>query len=163
PGERSQMIAQYGLEAGLGVEMRANPELALAWANELTDGRGRTALLQAAAVGLVGADPSSAFAVNEEGAENDRTSFVAGIISGWAEKDTDAALKYKDQLPDQTEQDAALAAIRRVAPVGIGAALAMKDGYPVINNLLPGTPAQLSGQLQAGDRIVALAQGDNAF
>jgi carboxyl-terminal processing protease len=47
--------------------------------------------------------------------------------------------------------------------VGIGAALSIQDGYPVINQLLPGTPAQLSGQLQPGDRIVALAQGDSAF
>jgi len=57
-----------------------------------------------------------------------------------------------------------LAAIRTVAPVGIGAALAIKDGYPVINQLIPGTPAQLSGQLQPGDSdFVALAQGDNSF
>jgi len=39
----------------------------------------------------------------------------------------------------------------------------MQDGYPVINRVIPGTPAELSGQLHPGDRIVALAQGDNSF
>ena len=47
--------------------------------------------------------------------------------------------------------------------MGIGAALAIQDGYPVIKELLPGTPAALSGQLHAGDRILALAQGDDSF
>jgi carboxyl-terminal processing protease len=39
----------------------------------------------------------------------------------------------------------------------------MQDGYPIINQLVPGTPAERSGQLHVGDRIVALAQGDNVF
>jgi len=39
----------------------------------------------------------------------------------------------------------------------------VEDGYAVIKQLIPGTPAELSGQLHEGDRIVALAQGDNAF
>ena len=163
PRERARLIAAYGLEAGLGMELAGNPSLATMWANELTEGQGRTALLEQVAVSLVGSDPSSAFALGEQIPEAQRREFYASIFSGWAEKDTDAALKYKDQFADPADRDAALAAIRKVAPVGIGAALSMKDGYPVINQLLPGTPAQLSGQLQPGDRIVALAQGDNSF
>ena len=54
-------------------------------------------------------------------------------------------------------------AIRSSAPVGIGAELKMQDGYAVINGLIPGSPAQLSGLIHSGDRILALAQGDNAF
>ena len=50
-----------------------------------------------------------------------------------------------------------------MAPVGIGAELRTQDGYHVINRLLPGTPAELNGQLHAGDRIVGLAQGDSSF
>jgi carboxyl-terminal processing protease len=50
-----------------------------------------------------------------------------------------------------------------VAPVGIGAALGTQEGYPVVLEILPGTPAQLGGQLQKGDRILSLAQGDGAF
>ena len=39
----------------------------------------------------------------------------------------------------------------------------MQDGYAVVNQLIPGTPAELSGQILPGDRILALAQGDGAF
>ena len=42
-------------------------------------------------------------------------------------------------------------------------ALGLQDGYAVVRQLLPGTPAELSGQLHPGDRILALAQGDNSF
>jgi hypothetical protein len=47
--------------------------------------------------------------------------------------------------------------------VGIGAELRQQEGYAVINRLLPGSPAERSGQLHPGDRILAVAQGDNAF
>jgi hypothetical protein len=163
PQERAQAIARFGLEAGLGMELTSNPSLAAMWANDLTEGPARTALLQQVAVSMVGSDPASAFALSEQVPEAERRKFYDSIFAGWAQKDTDAALQYKDQLADPAARDAALSAIRTVAPVGIGAALGMKDGYPVINQLLPGTPAQLSGQLQPGDRIVALAQGDNSF
>jgi carboxyl-terminal processing protease len=72
-------------------------------------------------------------------------------------------LKSADQIQDPAERDAAIAAIRSTAPVGIGAALSIQDGYAVVNQLFPGTPAELSGQIHPGDRIVALAQGDGAF
>ena len=39
----------------------------------------------------------------------------------------------------------------------------MEDGYPVITQVLPGTAAEKSGQIRAGDRIVGLAQGDSRF
>lgn len=42
--------------------------------------------------------------------------------------------------------------------VGIGAILRDEDGYCVIQELLPGGPAELSGQLHSGDKIVAVAQ-----
>ena len=47
--------------------------------------------------------------------------------------------------------------------VGIGAQLTEQGGYAVIHHLLPGSPAELSGQIHPGDRILAVAQGDNAF
>ena len=163
PQERAQAIARLGLEAGLGMELTSNPTLATMWANDLTEGPARTALLQQIAVSMVGSDPASAFALSDQVPEAERRKFYDAIFAGWAEKDTDAALKYKDEFTDPAERDAALAAIRTVAPVGIGAALSIKDGYPVINQLIPGTPAQLSGLLQPGDRIISLAQGDNSF
>ena len=44
--------------------------------------------------------------------------------------------------------------------VGIGAQLRDVDGYCVIERLLPGGPAEMSGKLHPGDKIVAVAQGE---
>lgn len=46
------------------------------------------------------------------------------------------------------------------ALVGIGAHLRDVDGYCVIERLMPGGPAEMSGRLHPGDKIVAVAQGD---
>ena len=160
---RAQAIDTYGLEAGLAIELANKPELALLWANELTEGPGRAAILQRAAIAMVGSDPAAAFALSEQLPADDRRNFFDSVFAGWGGADTDAALKWADELPDPAERDAAIQAIRTAAPVGIGAVLKMEDGYAVINQLMPGTPAALSGQIHPGDRIVALAQGDNAF
>lgn len=48
----------------------------------------------------------------------------------------------------------------RLSLVGIGAALAELDDYVTIRELIPGGPAILSGLLNAGDRIVGVAQGE---
>lgn len=47
------------------------------------------------------------------------------------------------------------------ALVGIGAQLRDVDGYCVIERLLPGGPAEMSGKLHPGDKIIAVAQADN--
>ena len=47
--------------------------------------------------------------------------------------------------------------------VGIGAMLRTEDGYAKIENLVPGGPAQVDGRLKVGDRITAVAQGQNEF
>jgi carboxyl-terminal processing protease len=44
---------------------------------------------------------------------------------------------------------------------GIGATLSSKDGFTVIEQLLPGGAAEKSGQLQPKDKITAVAQGDD--
>ena len=163
PGERASAIAAYGLEAGLGLELAKFPDLAVLWANELTDGAGRTAVLQQAAVALLDSDPAGAFALSEHLPPEQRRGFFDGLFAGWAEKDTATAVDWANQFSAPAEREAALRAIRSVAPVGIGAAIGVQQGYPVINQLLPGTPAALSGQVHPGDRILALAQGDNAF
>jgi carboxyl-terminal processing protease len=46
---------------------------------------------------------------------------------------------------------------------GIGAELKWDDGYCEIENLVPGGPAIKSKQLKPEDKIVAVAQGTNAF
>jgi carboxyl-terminal processing protease len=45
--------------------------------------------------------------------------------------------------------------------IGIGAELADENGVCTINKLTPGGPAQLSGEIKSGDKIVAVAQGDD--
>jgi carboxyl-terminal processing protease len=49
----------------------------------------------------------------------------------------------------------------KLSLVGIGAVLTDLDDYATIRELVPGGPASLSGQLQVGDRIVGVAQGEN--
>ena len=50
----------------------------------------------------------------------------------------------------------------RLSLVGIGAILVEKDECATIRELVPGSPAALSGKLQVGDRIVGVAQGENS-
>lgn len=46
---------------------------------------------------------------------------------------------------------------------GIGAVLQAEYDYTVIRSLVPGGPADLSGELKPNDRIIAVAQGDQEF
>jgi hypothetical protein len=163
PGLRASRISMLGLEAGLGCELAKDPELAILWANELTEGGGRVELLQAVAREMVRNDPSSAFALNEQVPETDRRKFYEALLANWASFDTDAALKWGEQFSDPADREAVVQAIRIAAPVGIGAELRTQDGYPIINGLVPGSPAQLNGQLHPGDRIVGIAQGNSPF
>jgi carboxyl-terminal processing protease len=48
------------------------------------------------------------------------------------------------------------------ALVGIGAQLRDIDGYCVIERLIPGGPAEMTGTLHPGDKIVAVAQGETS-
>ena len=48
----------------------------------------------------------------------------------------------------------------RLSLEGIGASLTSKDGFTIIEQLLPGGAAEASGRLKPKDKIVAVAQGD---
>jgi len=163
PQVRAAAISTLGLEAGLGMELVNNPQLAVLWANEMTQGPARLALLEQTAAAKLDSDPAAAFDLVKQAAPAEQRQFLNALYASWASSDTDAALRAADQIQDPAERDAALRAIRTTAPVGIGAELRTQDGYPVINGLVSGTPAEASGQLHKGDRIVGLAQGDNAF
>jgi carboxyl-terminal processing protease len=52
---------------------------------------------------------------------------------------------------------------RRLSLVGIGVETRFEDGYVKIQRLEPGGPAAKSGKINAGDRIVAIAQGEGPF
>src|SRR5471032_2194800 len=49
----------------------------------------------------------------------------------------------------------------RLSLEGIGAVLQTRDEYTVIREIVPGSPAGLSGKLKVGDRIVGVGQGDS--
>ena len=51
----------------------------------------------------------------------------------------------------------------RLSLSGIGAELRSSDGYAKVQRLLPGGPAQMSGKMSVGDRIAAVAQGNDPF
>jgi carboxyl-terminal processing protease len=51
----------------------------------------------------------------------------------------------------------------RLSLEGIGAVLQSRDDYTVIREIVPGSPADKSGKLKVGDRIVGVAQGQGAF
>jgi carboxyl-terminal processing protease len=51
----------------------------------------------------------------------------------------------------------------RLSLDGIGAMLQRETEYTTIMEIVPGGPADLDGRLGAGDRIVAVAQGDEEF
>ena len=46
---------------------------------------------------------------------------------------------------------------------GIGAVLRWEDGYTVVNSIVPGGAAARHGKLKADDRIISVAQGEEAF
>lgn len=47
----------------------------------------------------------------------------------------------------------------KLSLVGIGAVLQERDGYTTVRELVPGGPAQLSGKIAVGDRIIGVGQG----
>ena len=51
----------------------------------------------------------------------------------------------------------------RLSLVGIGAVLATDEGYAKIRELVVGGPAAKDGRLKVGDRVCAVAQGDEPF
>jgi len=51
----------------------------------------------------------------------------------------------------------------RLSLEGIGAVLQTRDDYTIIREVVPGSPADKSGKLKVGDRVVGVAQGNGAF
>jgi carboxyl-terminal processing protease len=64
---------------------------------------------------------------------------------------------HSDYLGHEQMQEFAIG--MNLSLFGIGARLQTEDGHTKLVDLLPGGPAERSGQLEPGDRIVAVAQG----
>ena len=44
---------------------------------------------------------------------------------------------------------------------GVGAVLQQQDGYVLFRTIMPGSPAEKTGKIKAGDRILAVGQGES--
>jgi hypothetical protein len=87
-----------------------------------------------------------------------RQQAARGIASRWASSDTLAALQWSDSLGDDALREAARRGIAEVAPVGIGARLESgPGGAPLVQGIVPGSPAGASGQIRDGDAILAVS------
>ena len=65
---------------------------------------------------------------------------------------------HSDYMNDEHAQDFSIS--MSLALFGIGAELTSDDGYCKIESLVPGGPAWKSNQLKKGDKIIAVAQGN---
>jgi carboxyl-terminal processing protease len=66
---------------------------------------------------------------------------------------------HSDYMAPEEAQDFKIQAINHTV-TGIGAVLRSDDGYATIEEVIAGGPADLDKQLQAGDRILAVGQGN---
>lgn len=141
----------------------ADGAAAWAWAGGQGDTALRDSLQEAVIRGMVGREPLSAAqhaAQMVEGEGKKRSLDVVG--QSWGGMDTQAALDWANGLPNSNDRDAALGSIRKAAPVGIGAMLGTDpDGYPMIQDVVPGGAASEVASLGKGARIAAVydAQG----
>jgi len=145
----------------------ASPEAARAWAAQVEDTRTRSVLLGRVLGEEVKVNPASAAQTYLQAPPEDtqvRNRTARQIAAGWAGQDTMAAMQWADNLPTEEERAAARQGIRSVAPVGIGARISPgADGLPVLQGLVPGSPASTSGQLRSGDRVVSVTDGNGTW
>lgn len=139
----------------------AAPDEARVWAGQVEDSRMRSVLLGRVLAEEVKVNPTSAAqaflqAPPEDAQIRERT--AGQIAANWAAQDTVAAMQWANNLPQESDRASAQQGIRSTAPVGIGARLSRgEDGLPVLQELVPGSPASASGQLRSGDRLLAVA------
>ena len=145
----------------------AAPEDARAWAGQVEDPRTRAVLLGRVLAEEIKVNPTSAAqtflqAPPEDAEMRERT--ARQIAANWAAKDTVAAMQWANNLPEGNDRTAAQRGINSTAPVGIGARLSRgEDGLPVLQELVPGSPASASGQLRSGDRLLAVSDAGGAW
>ena len=143
----------------------ADPQAARQWASKLGDPGLRARVLDRILDADVSADPARAarnLAEMPPDATPARSVAFMRVASGWAGKDTLAAMSWAAGLADEADRAAAQRGIENVAPVGIGAMLdSGDDGLPVVGGIVPGAPA--SASLSVGDRILAVAGADGTW
>lgn len=143
----------------------ADPQAAREWASKLGDPGVRARVLDRILEADIAADPARAarnLAEMPRDATPARSLAFMRVASGWAGKDTLAAMSWAAGLGDEADRAAAQRGIENVAPVGIGAMLdSGADGLPVVGGVVPGAPA--SASLNVGDRILAVSGADGGW
>jgi len=143
------------------------PDEARAWAGQVQDPRTRSDLLARVLSQEVRVDPMSAARTFLEAPPEDaqiRQRSAREIAANWAAKDTVAAMQWANTLPEGNDREAAQRGINSTAPVGIGARLSRgEDGSPILQELVPGSPASASGQLRSGDRLLAVSDASGSW
>lgn len=76
------------------------------------------------------------------------------FMNAWA----NALEPHTNYLGPRAAEDFAIS--MKLSLVGIGAMLQERDEYVIVRELIPGGPAQRSGKINVGDRIVGVAQGE---
>lgn len=144
-----------------------SPQEAKAWVAQFPDESMRAMLTGRVLAEQAKMDPLGAgrtFLDAPPGDPRVRARTARRIAEGWAAQDTLAAMQWADNLSDETDRNAAREGIRRAAPVGIGARLGRsEDGLPVLQDLVPGSPASLGGQLRSGDRVLSVADANGSW
>jgi hypothetical protein len=144
-----------------------SPEAARRFALQLNDPGTRSAMLARILETEAASDPAAAaqgfLSMPPDDAEA-RARAARRIGSEWGSRDTLAALQWVGSLADENSRSAARQGIDAVAPVGIGARLSPGEGgLPVLQELVPGGPASSSGQIQAGDTILAVSDANGRW
>jgi hypothetical protein len=135
-----------------------DPEAVAEWAASIEDPNARASTLLNAVNSLSRTNPARAAQwIGSLPDGPSRQAAIRQLGTTWATQDTAAALAWANQLPDASAQQQAVAAIQNIAPVGVGIALAKPEGgYPSAAQILPSSPAEMSGSVRAGDQIVGV-------
>jgi hypothetical protein len=153
PAAREEFLTRFA--AGWAA---ADPSAAWNWALQQSDVPLRNAVQETILGRWATTDPQAAAEqVAQLSTIEARENSLRAIGLEWAEKDTRTALNWANALLDSHERDVALASIREAAPVGIGAVLGSSpEGYPIIQDLVPGGAASSLPQMSKGSLIASV-------
>jgi hypothetical protein len=84
-----------------------------------------------------------------------RKEAIEALGRALAVQNTDDAINWANSFADPGEREFANQAVYEGAPRGIGAVLGIEQGFPLIRDIVPGSPLDGSGA-QPGDQIVEL-------
>jgi hypothetical protein len=99
--------------------------------------------------------------LNDTESPEQRSTILKVISKLLAQKNTEEAVEWADNLSDRGEREKAHAAIYDSAPRGVGAMLAIQQGFPTVHGVVPGSPLAQGG-VRVGDQIFEVQEGNAA-